>query len=92
MISEVPLGRSCERGKDSLILGTPIHQLGGQAGQKELQGSEKSGEDILRQAEQRPKTQIDDLGHLTALPACDTYLMMHAGAGCAKTQASEVKL
>ena len=40
------------KGKESLILGTPIHQLGDQPGQKgSFRGSEESGEDTLRQAE-----------------------------------------
>lgn len=70
------------KGKDSLILGAPIHQLGDQPGQKgSFRGSEESGEDTLRQAEQRPKTQMIWATSLHS-PACDIYLMVHAGAGC----------
>ena len=61
-------GRELWKGKDSLIPGTPIHQLGDQAGQKgSFKGSE-GGEKILCGRQNKAKN-TDDLGHLTALPS-----------------------
>ena len=49
--------------------------------ERELQRLRGRGEDTLWQAEQRPKTQMIWATSLHS-PACDTYLMVHAGAGC----------